>query len=62
MPTDVRYPPAGAPRAKLAGKTRIAVAIILLAFAVAHLIGASLLQRRSHERADGRFELAEGRD
>jgi hypothetical protein len=61
MPTDVRYPPAAAPRAKLAGKTRLAVAIILTAFAVAHLIGESLLQR-SHARADGRFELAEGRD
>jgi hypothetical protein len=61
MPTDVRYPPAGAPRAKLAGKTRLAVAIILTVFAVAHLIGVSLLQRPSHARADG-SELAEGRD
>ena len=49
MPTSVRPPPA---RAQLTGRTGIAVTVILIAFAIAHLIGAWLLQRSSPARPD----------
>jgi hypothetical protein len=62
MPTDVRYSPASPQRAQLKGKRRIAVAVVLIAFAVAHLIGALLLQRSSPANPDGSFRTAEYED
>jgi hypothetical protein len=58
MPTSVRYPPARPPGAPLTGKTRIAVAVALIVFAVAHLIGAMLMQRSSPANSDGSFKAA----
>lgn len=45
MPRSVRYSPGRATRAQLTGRNRTGVAVVLIAFAVAHLIGALLLQR-----------------
>jgi hypothetical protein len=55
MPTSVRYPRARPQSAPLAGKARIAVAVVLIVFAAAHLIGAMLLQRSSPANPDSSF-------
>jgi preprotein translocase subunit SecG len=47
---------------KLTGATRIAVIGILSAFAIAHLIGALLLQRSSPANADVSFQAAQHQD
>jgi hypothetical protein len=44
--------------AQLTGKTRIAVIVVLIAFAVAHVIGAMLLQQSSPATPDGSFRAA----
>jgi hypothetical protein len=62
MPTIVRYPPARPPGAPLTGKARLAVAVVLIVFAVAHLIAAMLLQRSSPANPDGSFRAAQYHD
>jgi hypothetical protein len=47
---------------RLTGTTRIAVIGVLAAFAIAHLIGALLLQRSSPASADASFKAAQYQD
>jgi hypothetical protein len=62
MPASVRYPPARPQSAPLTIKAGFAVAVVLIVFTVAHLIGAMLMQQASPADPDARFEAARYQD
>ena len=56
MPTSIRHAPARPQSAPLPGKAGFAVAVVLIVFTLAHVIGAMLMQRSSPANPDTRFE------